>query len=116
MSGDVTDFDDKLEGLRLQILRVIRERTGLHEQFALPIASEIIQAFWRDVAGERVYVPVRDPDLPRKVVAEFNGSNRDELLAKYDIDRATFYRYLQRARRAKAGARQAAPRRDEFSL
>lgn len=115
MTGDVASFDAKLEGLRLQVVRVIRERTGLHEQFAVPIAAEIIEAFWREVAGERVYVRVRDPDLARKVLAEFNGSNRDELLAKYEIDRATFYRYLQRAR-TKTNPALVPPRRDEFSL
>jgi hypothetical protein len=91
-------LEDKLEGLRTQVVRMIREQTGLHEQFALPIAAKIIEVFFREVAGERVYVPLRDPDIAEKVIAEFNGKNRDDLLAKYGIDRATFYRYLKRGR------------------
>lgn len=115
MSGDAIRLDDKLDGLRAHVVAVIREQTGLKDEFALPIAARIIDVFRREVAGERVYVPVRDPDIAKKVAAEFDGNNRDALLAKYDIDRSTFYRYLQRARDA---APRRAPRTpdDTFTL
>lgn len=110
----MSEDDDRIEGLRTRVVRVIREHTGLHERFALPIAAEIIETFWREVEGERVYVPTRDPELPRKVVAEFNGRNRDELCAKHGISRSTFYVYLARSRTARPAT--PSTQRDEFSL
>lgn len=120
----MTDDADRLEGLRTRVVRLIRERTGLHEQFALPIAAEIIETFRLGVEaeivsalrpefhGERVYVASRDPEIERRVVAEFTGQNRDDLLRKYGISRATFYRYTHNAR-----ARRADPQsKPEFSI
>lgn len=123
----MSDPADRLADLRVHVLRVIREHTGLHEQFALPIAAKIIEAF-RDRAGdalvaelrkeyigERVYVPARDPALPDKVRSEFNGSNRDDLMKKYEISRSTFYAYIRRERSV-SPARPGGPSRDEFSF
>lgn len=107
-------LEDKLEGLRTQVVRMIREQTGLHEQFALPIAAKIIETFFREVAGERVYVPARAAELTAsKLASEFDGTNRDELMAKYEISRTTFYDYIKRAR---PKPKPAPARRDEFSI
>lgn len=111
----MSDLDDKLESLRTRVVRVIREHTGLHEHLARPIAAEIIATFWQEVAGERVYVPARDPALPDKVRSEFNGCNRTELMKKYEISRSTFYAYIRRERSVPT-LRPGSPTRDEFSF
>lgn len=114
MSAEPIRIEDKLEGLRTQVVRMIREQTGLHEQFALPIASKIIETFFREVAGERVYVPARPAEMAAsKIISEFDGTNRDELMAKYGISKTTFYDYLKRSR---PKPNLALPRPDEFSL
>ena len=122
----MSDADIRLALLTTRVVQVIRDRTGLHEQFARPIAVEIIETFRCQVepdlignllsteyGGERVYVPTRDPDLFRKVATEFDGRNRAELCAKYGISRSTFYNFLGRARGNKA---RPGPSNDDFSV
>lgn len=95
MNTPVTTDDDRIEGLRTRAVRVVRESTGLHEQFAVRIADAIVEAFRAEFGGERIYLPTRDSARREKVVAQFNGRNRDDLLREFGISKSTFYRFLQ---------------------
>lgn len=96
----LTPEDDRLEGLRTRAVRVIRQETGLHEKFAVKIADEIVRGFCEEFGGERIYFPERDSALCAKVVAQFDGTNRDELMRTFGISKTTFYRFLRNMKRA----------------
>lgn len=85
---------DKVEGLRTRIVRVVREHTGLHEKFALPIADQVLDSFREEFAGDHLYINGKDPDRDTKVRTAFNGRNRDEVMKMFNISKATFYRII----------------------
>lgn len=91
--------DDVRLQMRMRIVRVIRESTGLLEQFAVPIANEVLQVVERDIDGQTL--SRTDGELQaqrdRMVLAEFNGRNRNEVCRRHAISKATFYRIIARA-------------------
>lgn len=90
--------DDVRLQMRMRIVRVIRESTGLLEQFAVPIANEVLQVVERDIDGQAL--SRTDGELQaqrdRLVRAEFNGRNRAEVCRRHGISKATFYRIIAR--------------------
>lgn len=97
-----------------RILKVIREGTGLHEHFARPIAKSVLQCLNEEFLGEQVYFGQDRQQQYAQAMAEFNGSNRDEVCAKYDISVATFYRLLNQKKKPAEPARRRAG--GDFSL
>lgn len=87
--------------LRTRIVRVVRESTGLHEQFAVPIADEILDVVERDVDGKTLDRTPRElqEQRDRLVIAAFNGRNRNEVCRSFKISLPTFYRILRRSRK-----------------
>lgn len=94
----MTAASDRRAGLRTRIVAVIREHIGLHEQFSVPIADEIVTAFHDEFAGEKMYLGGRDPDRDAKVLADFNGRNHEEVMERHVISRSTLYNILQRGK------------------
>lgn len=77
------------------VTRIVRESTGLHEQFSCSIAKSVVDELSRQFGCDKLYIPA----LPREekratVLKEFNGQNADELMAKHNISSSTFYRWL----------------------
>lgn len=97
---DKLDDADRLAGLHTRAVRIIREATGLHESFAVPIADAILEGFRTEYGGERIYIPKNDRELFEKVLAKFNGRNREQVLKDFGISKATFYRALNGAKLA----------------
>lgn len=91
--------DDARLQMRTRIVRVIRESTGLLEQFAVPIADQVLKVVERDIDGHALNRTEREmqEQRDRLVLADFDGRNRDEVCRKHGISRATFYRILGRA-------------------
>jgi len=52
-----TPAQDTLSALRTDIVRAVREHTGLHERLAVPIAEDILAAVRQRFGGQRIYVP-----------------------------------------------------------
>ncbi len=90
--------DDARTQMRTRIVQVIREHTGLLEQFAVPIAEQVVNVVERDVNGEALSRTARElqEQRDRLVIAEFNGRNRDDVCRKFKISRRTFYRIIGR--------------------
>lgn len=90
--------DDARLQMRTRIVRVIRESTGLLEQFAVPIADQVLDVVVRDVDGQALNRTDREfqEQRDRLVLAAFTGRNRDEVCKTFGISRPTFYRILKR--------------------
>lgn len=90
---------DQREHLRRQIVRSIRDCTGLFETLVMPAADTILEktidVIRSQYAGESVYIGHRRTDLPELIRKEFNGRNRDELIRKHGISRTMFYEYIK---------------------
>ena len=90
---------DRRSSLGRRIIGAIKEVTGLPEAQLMPLSDQVVyetlRALEQEFAGERIYIsgPPVDPDLPKKVRAEFNGRNLKELMRKYNLGRSTVYRY-----------------------
>lgn len=93
---------DLVERLQTRVVTIIRERTGLHDYLARPIADDILQAMRRNLGGERVYIPERAraerAELYALIAREYDGTNRDALCRRHHISRRTFYRAVRRER------------------
>lgn len=81
----------------LQVLcaaaRSISDTYGLTEAQATEMADTLTRYIQDRFGGERIYVHAKEcQDIKRRILAEFNGRNRDELCAKYGITRRWFYR------------------------
>jgi len=90
--------DDVLAALRTDVVRIVRESTGLHERLAVPIAEDILLAMRRRWGGERLAVPAETAaeralsircliaaGYPPEAVAQLTG-----------VSRATVYRAMRR--------------------
>lgn len=108
---------DRRQSMLTRILQVIRERTGLHEQFAKPVAETVLSELESEFQGQQVYFGEdREADYSR-ALAEFTGNNRDAVCAKFKISKATFYRILNRGKPARTDPQKPAPRGgNDFSL
>lgn len=86
---------DTTARLRTEIVRAVREATGMHEQLAMPVADAILDRLRATWSGSRLYVPAQDTvRRDRAVRAAFDGANHRELCRRYHISRRTLYRIL----------------------
>lgn len=81
--------------LRTRITHIIQTQTGMFEHLSLPIADEILKVVIREFRGDRVYCTEPRDDVRDQVREAFTGRNRDEVMRRFGISRATFYRYLR---------------------
>jgi len=78
------------------ITRVVREATGLHERFSCEIANSIVDELSKTHGCSELYIPALPKEIRRaQVLADYNGTNINEVCTKHGIDRATVYRYLK---------------------
>lgn len=81
--------------LRGDLVQAIRECLGLPENIAELMADNIARGLSRRVGG--IYIPKREisqEDRAAAVKREFNGRNRQEVMRRHKISRATFYRII----------------------
>ncbi len=84
--------------------RVMRERLGVEDGIAQRVAKELLQVFQQRFGGEELYVPRVKRYDEAAALREFDGSNAKEIMRKYSIPETSFYRLLERHRRAAAPA------------
>ncbi len=82
--------------IKTRITRVVRERTGLHERLAAPIADEVFDGLCQTFGGERVYFVRSKAARDAAVRAEFDGHNFAAVMRRHNISRATLYRIIGR--------------------
>jgi Mor family transcriptional regulator len=93
-----------LNQLRREIESLLTEAAQLPAPLGEQISGQVIAALQHVCGGERVYIPKSDP-VAAGVRADFNGTNRVEVCARYAISAATFYRIVGRKekRRVRTG-------------
>lgn len=89
---------DHRSSLGRRIIRAIKDVTGLPEAQLMPLSDQVVyetlRALEEEFKGEQLYLRRRDPSARERVRAEWNGRNREELMARYQISRSTFYEYI----------------------
>jgi len=91
--------DDLLAALRTDVVRIVRESTGLHERLAVPIAEDILTAMRRRWGGERLAVPAetaaeRAASIRCLLAA---GHQPDAVTQLLGVSRSTVYRAMRGA-------------------
>jgi Mor family transcriptional regulator len=85
-------WDDmiRITAARLQIAY------GWDEERALQCADLVADTLRQQYGGSRHYLPARNGDFKRRIVAEFNGRNITELSRIYGVSAKTIRRYVAR--------------------
>lgn len=100
-----------LQQMLVDYQRVMRERLGVEDGIAQRVAKELLEAFQQRFGGEELYVPRVKRYDEAAVLRDFTGSNAREVMRKYSIPERSFYRLLERHRRATAPAPVSSPAR-----
>lgn len=94
--------EDKNVTLHYEMTSIIREKVGMHEQFASQIAEAIVDGLRERRGGTDLYVGSASAAARvrrnAKIKQDFNGRNRDEICRKYRISRPQFYRIIGKPR------------------
>jgi Mor family transcriptional regulator len=90
----LSDEVDAVVSLRYDLVRILRESVGMPEDSAALAAEQLVHGLGARRGGlyitKREAVRVRD-DFVRR---DFDGRNRNEVLRRYGISIATFYRII----------------------
>lgn len=103
-ASDMSDTADQLSALRTRYVRIVREYTGLHETFALTVATALIDELQSLHGGHRVPAPskhVRDQAI-RDAAAL--GQSVNQICKAFGVHRCTVYRALGQTADAKQDA------------
>lgn len=92
----ITLQHDAAINFRNDLVRIIRTSLGLPESVAVPMADELAKGMKKEMGG--MYIPAREIREARDAAVrrDFNGRNREEVMAAHNITRATFYRIIGR--------------------
>lgn len=94
-----SERESVLTDAKRNVTRLLVHEFGVSEIVAVGLAEEWVTAPIRDKFGGRsAYIHARQfpaEELRTRVLAEFTGDNRDELIAKYGISRSRLYQILQ---------------------
>lgn len=89
--------DDRTVALHREIAEIVTKETGMFEPLASIVATGILNGLRRMRGGDVLYVPKGDrPVSYEEIRGAFDGTNRDEVLRRFGISRATFYRAISR--------------------
>lgn len=88
--------------LRKRLTRTIRQFTCFDERLATQLATEIVDLFFEQYQGERIYISQPRNRRDAEILAAFDGTNRADVCRRYGISERTLYRILnKRTHRAK---------------
>lgn len=76
--------------------RILERLREMEPSFTEEVAFQIEQQIRREYAGERIYIPKRDPERRDKLLKRFNGHNLDAVAGEIGVHRVTAYRLLRR--------------------
>lgn len=84
--------EDAAVQLEHDIIGIVREEIGMHEQMATVFAQALVRGLRRRLGGQELYIP--SPNRSERDAAirrEFNGTNMDELMRRYGLSRPRIY-------------------------
>ena len=85
---------DNEHRIKSRAVRVVREATGLHEHFAVPIVDQIFDGLYQEFGRERLYLTRSKAARDAAVRAEFDGKNKTAVMRRHRISERTFYRII----------------------
>lgn len=88
---------DHLAALRTNIVRIVRESTGLREQLALPVAEAIYRELQMTFGGSSLYIPAPSrADLHQAILDDLRTGRPIPVICRsHGVARATVYRLRQ---------------------
>lgn len=89
--------EDAAVQLEQDIIGIVREEIGMHEQMATVFAQALVRGLRRRLGGQELYIP--SPNRAERDAAirrEFNGTNIDALMKRHGIGRARVYQIVGR--------------------
>lgn len=94
--------EDAAVQLEHDIIGIVREEIGMHEQMATVFAQALVRGLRRRLGGESLYIPAPDrTERDAAIRRDFTGTNCDELMRRHGLSRTRIYEIVgQRATRA----------------
>lgn len=85
---------DRIEALRVELVRALVAEAGMREVVALPIADSLLAYLQREHGGERLYIPqpCRQYDVLQIEAALKRGWTVARVCREFSISRASLYR------------------------
>lgn len=78
-----------------QFAAILRHEAALEHELANELAAAITRGLTKHHGGRDLYVPTYSGFERRETIRrDFNGRNRDELMARWDVSRSTIYRVI----------------------
>lgn len=90
---------EKISALELlhEVTCIVREEIGFNDQFATQIAEAITRGLSRRLGGQRTYIPaLAKNERDEQIRQEFNGRNREEVMAKFRIGKTRLYEIVDK--------------------
>lgn len=85
--------DDNASWLRREIAVIVRDKIGMVDCFAVPIADAIVCGLCERMGGREVYIPAPSKiDRDQQIRAMFNGRNLREVMRVFNVSQRTVYR------------------------
>lgn len=89
--------EDAAVQLEQDIIGIVREEIGMHEQMATVFAQALVRGLRRRLGGQELYIP--SPNRAERDAAirrEFNGENLEEICKKFGLGRTRIYEIVSR--------------------
>lgn len=85
---------DRIEALRVELVRALVAEAGMREVVALPIADSLLAYLQREHGGERLYIPqpCRQYDVLQIRAALERGETPAQVCRRFGVARRTLYR------------------------
>lgn len=91
--------EDAAVQLEHDIISIVREEIGMHEQLATVFAQALVRGLRRRLGGSEIYIPASDRSGRDEAIrSSFNGSNVMELSKMFGLSRSRIYEILGRGR------------------
>jgi len=96
----MADDADGVVALRWKISKAIRSCAPfLTEQCTEEMANRVLQRLQDEYGGSRLYIPCKSKeDRDTEIVRAFNGSNRIEVCARFNISERSLYSIVRKKR------------------
>ena len=82
--------------LQHEFVTALQTETGLQGEYAAMIAKAMVTGLRKQLGGQRVYIPSWQENEKRdaQIRERFNGRNRSELCAEFNISSTHLYRVI----------------------
>ncbi len=98
MSIKINSADDAIS-LRFEIISILREELGLHEQYATTLADPIVDGLKKRFPSQSLFIAKNSRDDVRArnemIKREFNGKNLKEIMNKYNLKKTSIYKIIK---------------------